>query len=158
MCAITGGLCNGCQRKLEKGEITPADVALSSALYKMAPRFAIGEVEVVRCFDAGNIAYVLANGEVSSLIGRGGRVAGELAKQLGKHVRIIRAGQEPAALAAEILLPAKPSGMNTVYHDGREAVKVRLPRGQAMRLPARVDALKTVFSSVFGKPVQIAFE
>jgi len=158
LCASTTTLCSGCNAKLAEGKISELDVCVSRILLNSEDRFSVGKASFERCFDLGRMALILTSLEVSPLVGKGGRVAQMLSRQLGKHVRVVRSSSDARLMLEEILLPIKPLGVNTVFSAKGSRFKVRIALKDAGRLPTDRESIGKVVRLLFGDSATLVFE
>jgi len=158
LCATTNSLCSGCRAKLADGRITEFDVQVAHLLSKYKEKFALQKVQFDRALDLGRMAVILTSSDVSHLVGKGGKTAQALSKELGKRVRIVHANADPRALLEEILLPVKPTGVNTVFTQKGKQLKVRIARKDVVHLPTDLDSINRVLHSLMGENTVLVFE
>ncbi len=157
-CRSTSGLCSGCQRRLDKGEITLADVDVSRLLAQNKEKLSLEAVEVTRAFDCGNMIFLFTRSPPGHLIGRDGRTANYLKKELGKHVRVIQLAADKFKLVEEVIHPVKPLGINTVFRDGAQVEKIRISEDDSRKLPTAPDRLTDLFTRVLEAPAVLVEE
>ncbi|MEW5955557.1 MAG: hypothetical protein AB1626_03405 [Candidatus Micrarchaeota archaeon] len=158
LCATTSTLCSGCQSKLSNGRITELDVRVAQLLSKYKEKYSLQKVEFDRALDLGRLAVILTSSDVSHLVGRGGRVAQALSKELGKHVRVVHSTADSRALLEQILLPVKPTGVNTVFTPKGKQLKVRIARKDVVHLPTDLDSVNRALHSILGENTVLVFE
>jgi len=158
LCANTGTLCSGCQSKLADGSITELDVQVAQLLAKYREKYALQKVEFERTLDLGRMIVILTSSEVSHLVGKGGKIAQSLSKELGKHVRVVRSTADARTLLEQVLLPVKPIGVNTVFTPKGKQLKVRVSRKDIVRLPTDLESLNNALRSILGENTVLVFE
>lgn len=157
-CLQTRDLCSGCSLKLESGVLSSFEVDFSRTLHKLEEKLALEEVDLSHAFDCDNIAYVITRTPAGHLIGKGGRTVRTLRKEVGKHVRVIQFPCDRQRLAEEVLHPVKPLGFTTIFREGKNLLKVRVPKRGARDLPARLPLLNGVFSRLLGEQTIVVLE
>jgi len=96
---------------------------------------------------------------VGKLIGKGGKIVREISKTIEKKVRVVGENSDLKAVAADILAPARVSGINIVYgKDGEERHKIRVRREDARRLPAKLDLLNNIIQELTGEKTQVVID
>jgi len=153
-----GELCPSCRKKLAEGKMTQLDFDVALILYKINDRYNISNAEFYKALDLGRVVLVLTRGEVGLLIGKQGKVVGELSSALGKKVRIAEATGDVKKTIADIITPARLLGINKVFHGGKEIMKVRIAREDAARLPLDIASLERVLRSLLEDDVKLSFE
>lgn len=158
VCALTTSLCASCRKKLEEGTISEKDVEVSRLLYKKKSDFSLDSVELVKTIDLEKFLVLLTKTDVGYLIGKNGRVASSLAKDLGKRIKVIKLGSELRSVVEELAFPAKPSTISTVFKKtGTERV-VKIPRREVQKLPISLKELNSVLKEIFGPGVSASIE
>lgn len=158
LCVRSGTLCNGCQKKISEGTISRLDFEVAQILVKINENHNISEASFVRTVDLGKVVLIMTEGEVGLLIGRGGSVVSQISSALNRKVRIVEYTPDLHKSISDIILPARLLGINTVYHAGKEMLRVRLPKSDLRAVPIDIDSLERVIASWANKPVQISFE
>ncbi|MEM4554435.1 MAG: KH domain-containing protein [Candidatus Anstonellaceae archaeon] len=156
--AISGNLCSSCTKKLQAGKITQLDFEVAQILYKINERHNITNASFTKALDLGKVVLILTEGEVGLLIGKDGKVVGELSAALGKKVRIAEAQGNVKKTIADIISPVRLLGINRVFSQGREFTKVRLPKKDLPRLPIDLQTLERVLCQLLEEEVQLVFE
>lgn len=114
-------LCSGCAKKLESGQISGADVAVSRALCKAAkdkkPADFLQAVE-----HKDKIIIVCEKKDARLIIGKAGKNVKEIGKTLGREIRVIEKSDEKTMI--ENILGAPVIGINIVYGGG-ETKRIR---------------------------------
>lgn len=153
-----GELCSECKKRLAAGRITRLDFEIAQILFKINDRYNISNASFYKALDLGRVVLVLTRGEVGLLIGRQGKVVGELSSALGKKVRIAEASGDVKKTVADIIMPARLLGINKVFHEGKEITRVRIARQDAVRLPIDVRTLEAALRSLLEDDVALSFE
>jgi|GEM_PF-1989843 len=116
-CASSGILCSKCERRVRRGEVSELDVLVSTIL---AGHKATGYESII---DLENKLVILASDEeVPKIIGRGGTMAAELAKKLGRRVVVLNRGADREFIIKSLARPNKVVAMNKVFKPGDEEV------------------------------------
>jgi transcription antitermination factor NusA-like protein len=153
-----GELCDACRKRLAAGKITRLDFEVAQILYKINDRYNISNASFYKALDLGRVVLVLTRGEVGLLIGRQGKVVGELSSALGKKVRIAEVSGDVKKTIADIIMPARLLGINKVFHGGKEIMKVRIARADIVHLPLDITSLEKVLRSLLEDEVKVVFE
>jgi transcription antitermination factor NusA-like protein len=157
-CSKAEGLCPGCEERLKSGKISEIDVKVSRLLARVAPEYSLEQADFYKAIDLGKVVLVLTRGDVGLLIGKEGKVVSEISAEVGKKVRIAEMGGNKAKTVSDIVAPVRITGINTIYRDGKEAYKVRIPRGEARHLPIDLKTLETALNRVFESQVTVEME
>lgn len=160
MCLKSNILCLGCEHKLEEGKISPLDVKISRALFELTQKYSgLDGINFKRAIEAkGLIVLLVGRGEISTVVGKGGRVIRELEEALRAKVRVIEEGADIRKQVQDILTPAKVHGINILYSGGGEEYRIRVSRTHLKLLPASIDAFQALFAKLTDKNMKLVFE
>jgi transcription antitermination factor NusA-like protein len=145
---------------LREGKITQLDVDASRVLYEFSRRNpGLNAISLKRAVGAGDLVVLLVGqGEVKSVIGRGGKTIREISERLHKKVRATEDGADLRKLAQDVLTPARVKGVNVLYSGGKEIYRVRVPRNDLKRLPASVETIQNLLTALTNKSINLLFE
>ena len=160
MCLKSNILCLGCEHKLKEGRISPLDVKISRVLFELAQKHrGLDRINFKRAIEVkGLIVLLVGRGEISAVVGKGGRVIQRLEGALSAKVRVIEDGVDIHKQVQDILMPARAQGINILYSGGGEEYRIRVPRAHLKLLPASVDALQDLFAKLTDKNIKLVFE
>ena len=155
ICAKTGVLCNACEAKLQRGEISDLDVELSKILYKLGK----GEIGFERAIDTDNFIIVLTKKDnIGKIIGKGGDNIRLLSNKFGKQLRIIGTDNLEDTIY-DFVAPARIIGISTVYKpDGTVMRRVRINKKDKKKLRMDIKEIERLISSLTNDRVEISFE
>ena len=154
----SGQLCAECKKKLEEGKITELDFEVAKILCGINERYNITGASFHKALDLGRVVLILTQGEVGLLIGREGKIVGEISSALGKKVRIAEEQGDVKKTIADIIMPARLLGINKVFHNGKEMTKVRLLKHDLVHLPIDLTTLERALQSLLECEVQLVIE
>lgn len=160
ICLNSEILCAGCQDKVDKGEVSLADIDLVRALNKLSDKYPVmDKIEFRKTMAAQNFMLVVVpKGMAGQFIGRRGIFIKELSDTLGKKIKVIEETPNTKEFVQRALFPARLLGVNVVYtSDKKEAYKVRVLRNDRNKILDK-EALEGLFTSVLGGETTIAFE
>jgi transcription antitermination factor NusA-like protein len=145
---------------LREGKITQLEVDASRVLYGISRRNpSLNAISLKRVVGAGDLVVLLVGqGEVKSVIGHGGKTIREISERLHKKVRATEDSADLRKLAQDILTPARVRGVNVLYSGGKEIYRVRVPRHDLKRLPASIETLQNLLTTLTNKSVKLLFE
>lgn len=151
LCLKSDMLCNACNKKVESGEISKAELDVARALNKIEEG-----MEFTKAVDAGRKIIILCDkNSVSMIVGRGGRNAKKLEKELKKSIKVV--GTNSLAddkSALESLFNAPVIGINILY-SGSESYRIRIEKKFERRIDR--DVIKNL-DKLFSKKAEVVFE
>ena len=134
------------------------DIEVSRILYKINEQHNITMAQFSHAADLGEVVLVFTPGEAGLLIGRGGKVVSALSSALGKRVRIVTESGDARKSLEDLITPAKVLGINEVWSDGKEKMRVRLAKEDEPYLKVKPAHLEELVSRWMGKPIEVVFE
>lgn len=149
VCLKSGILCQGCENKLESGEISQIDLDIAKVLFKLGE----GKIGFKKTIEVGDIVIIITDkDQVGKLIGKNGKIVRELSRTVGKKIRVVGQDSDLKSVSNDILAPARVSGINIVYgRDGEEKYKIRVMQEDSRRLPGRLDMLNEIIELLTGE-------
>jgi len=152
-------LCAGCADKLARGEISQAEINVVRVLYNLSDKIhSLKDVKLKKVIDSDVILLVAGNGDGARLVGKGGAVVKELAKQFGKSIRVLEEKSDMRAFANELVSPASMLGLNTIFHKDGQSFRMRVPEVHRRRLQMSPETITSILSGIYGSKVEITFE
>ena len=90
-CLKSGILCSRCQGKLKSGEVSSEDFEIARLLLSLEEKYpSLQDVSFHRAVEAsGVLAIVVKRGDVSRLLGYGGKIIKTIGEKTGKTIRIL---------------------------------------------------------------------
>ena len=158
ICLRSSILCLACREKMDRGDITESDVNVSRSLFEVSDRFrSLRSITITKVIETpNNIILVPEKGDAARIIGKGGTIAKELTKLLGKNVRIIEQTSDRREFIEKMIFPATISAMNVLYTDKGEVLKILIPKDK--KLPVSEENLRQVVNQVFDIDIRIMNE
>ncbi len=150
--ARTGILCGNCESRLQKGEISRADVEASKAIAHLSDRIPeLGKVTLRRAFEAAG-SYVLEFEQSDMAPLRSSPLLqSELEGALKGKVWLVGAGGSDRKFLEDVFFPAKVLTVNTVWlPDGGKKTKVIVPARRSERRIGDFDKLRNVVKEARG--------
>ena len=142
--AKTGILCAKCEERLQRGEISKADVEASKALAKLADHAqGLSRATLKRAWETrGSYVLEFEQGDLPALRSIPD-LAEELEKSLGGRAWVVGAGGNERKFLEDVFFPARVLTVNTVWlPDGRKRTKVIVPRRRSERRFGDFDKLR----------------
>lgn len=152
VCLKSGILCQGCEEKLRKGEVSKLEYEISKILYRIGK----GKIGFKKAIDMGDVVVIITKkDEVGKLIGKGGKIVKRIARAIGKKVRVVGENKDLRSVAEDVLAPATISGINIVYTvDGKKKFKIRVAKEDSSRIPGDLNNLNEIIQKLTGKKLQ----
>lgn len=158
-CAKSGVLCPRCQDKLDKGEITEADVEASKWFIDYeAKNPQLREYVIHRTVRAGRMMIVMVSGKTSNwaLLAKLSR---QLSDEKRMNIRIVEKTSSIKRLLEQIVSPARVMGANTVWlPDGSWESTIRMPKPDVRKMPLDPKSAEEAIKILTGEVVHIVFE
>lgn len=156
VCLKSGILCQGCENKLESGEISQIDLDIAKVLFKLGD----GKIGFKKTIEVGDIIIIITDkDQVGKLIGKNGKIVRELSRTVGKKIRVVGQDSDLKSVSKDILAPARVSGINIVYgKDGEEKYKIRVMHDDSRRLPGRLDVLNEIIELLTDEKIEMVVD
>jgi len=150
----------GCEHKVKEGKISQLDVKISRILFDLAKNDrGIDSINFKRSIETDDLIVILVGkGEISNVVGKGGRVIHRLEEALNSKIRVIEEEADIHKQVQDVLTPAKVLGINILYSGGGEEYRVRIPRAYLKLLPASIDTFQAFFKKLTNKNIKLVFE
>ena len=152
VCAQSDMLCSACSRRVESGEISKVEIALTRAIRKLGKEGDYSVDFIAAIERAGRIYVIVDSKHAARFIGPGGRNVKKLSQIMGKPVKMLVKTTGTEKHVIEKLVGAPVIGINKVY-DGVESLKVRLEKKYAS-----VGPLEGIVSGIIEKKIKFVFE
>jgi len=156
VCLKSGILCQGCENKLESGEISQIDLDIAKVLFKLGD----GKIGFKKTIEVGDIIIIITDkDQVGKLIGKNGKIVRELSRTVGKKIRVVGQDSDLKSVSKDILAPARVSGINIVYgKDGEEKYKIRVMHDDSRKLPGRLDVLNEIIELLTNEKIEMVVD
>jgi transcription antitermination factor NusA-like protein len=159
VCLNSKMLCNYCQDKLDKKDITDLEVEVSRYLYGLSKKIAtLRDIEIKKVMDCGVLLIVTDRGKAARLVGRNGSVVKKIAKQFKKAIRIVEEAPDFRRFLEGLTSPVSISGINTLYRDDKEIYKIRIPSLKKNHLMIDPETLSSILSHFYHINAELVFE
>lgn len=156
ICLESGFLCQACEKKVKKGEISERDVEIARLLYRLYKKDLVINPSFKKSVETDGYIILLVEGPVAPLIGKGGRVVRLLSKELGKKVRVVDISSGIKKMIEDLVLPARLYGISVVYKpDGNEEYRILLKRNEKRQIPDEI--LCKIVEKVSGKSCSVTY-
>ena len=150
-CLKSGILCQKCLSKLKSGEVSELDLKIARLLLSLEEKYpSLQNVYFHKTITTdGTLAIVVGPGDVSRLLGFGGKIIRAIGDETGKNIRILENGVDDRKFLEDLFAPLSIMTINTIWlPDGSTETRVILRRRRGGRSPLDVKALKEIASRV----------
>ncbi|NIO44913.1 MAG: hypothetical protein GTN36_05175 [Candidatus Aenigmarchaeota archaeon] len=159
VCLKSKILCNACQDKLNKGMTTEDEIKIAKHIYKLSEKMrSIRDVEIVKIINSNILIIVTGRGDAPKLVGKSGSVVKKIAKKFKKPIRILEQASSFKDFVEELIFPTSVNGINTLYRDNEEILRIRVPAVQKNHLLIKPENFSEIISNFYNKKVELVFE
>jgi len=157
-CARTKVLCPRDQERLERGEISELDVALSHELVMLKeskfPK--LDKLEFLRAVKVDDYLFLVVRG-LDSL---GPQVVAQVARELSRRgygrVRLVEEVHDIRRFVSQVLYPTRVMGVDiTWFPDGSSEYSVRIPKSDLKKMPYPKRDAEKILETMLGRRVRI---
>jgi transcription antitermination factor NusA-like protein len=160
-CVKSGTLCQKCEEKVRKGQITQQDLKIIRTLSELERDFnSLQNVFFHKSVDTGNtLAILVDKSDIGKILGHGGKIIRTLGEKTGKRIKILAYGTDPRQFLEELLNPFSILTINTVWlPDGTTETKVILHGREPRHMPVDLDVTRRLAKDIAGLTLRIEFE
>lgn len=157
-CAKSGVLCPRCQEKLDKGEITQADVEVSKwFIDHEAKNTQLKDYSILRTVKLPNMVIVMVSGGGNKTLLS--KVSKQLSDERRTSVRIVEKTSSIKRLLEQIVTPARVMGANTVWlPDGSWESTIKMPKSDMRKMPIDPRSAEEAIRILTGEVIHIVFD
>lgn len=145
---------------MKSGEVSELDLKIARSLLSLEEKFPyLQNVNFYKAIDAdGTLAIVVGQGDVSRLLGYGGKIIKALGEETGKNIRVLEYGGDNRKFLEDLFAPMSIVTINTIWlPDGSTETRVILKRRRGMHSFLDVKALKEIASKVRNMTLRVEF-
>jgi transcription antitermination factor NusA-like protein len=160
-CVKSGILCQKCQEKIERGQITDLDLKIIRTLSEFEKSFpALQDLQYHKSVESGDTLAVLVDRrDVSKLLSSGGKIVKALGEEYGLRVKVIGFGGDARQFLEDLFSPLSILTINTIWiPDGSTETKVILTGRPPKRMPVDLDVAKKLALELQGMTLRVEFE
>ncbi|MDD1766508.1 MAG: hypothetical protein LUQ00_01145 [Candidatus Methanomethyliaceae archaeon] len=159
-CAKSGVLCPRCQEKLDKGEVTEADVEVSKWFIDYeAKNPQLKDYVIHRTVKVPKMMIIMVSGGSGADRALLAKLSRQLSDEKRTNVRIVEKTSSIKRLLEQIVTPVRVMGANTVWlPDGSWESTIRMPRSDMRKMPLDPKSAEEAIKILSGEIVHIAFE
>jgi transcription antitermination factor NusA-like protein len=154
VCLQSDMLCGACARKVESGAIKKIDVDLSRAVYKLSKESG-HDIEFLHAIEGRDRLFVIVESKYAGrFIGPGGRTIKKLSEMIGKQIKLLEKAEGSDKEVIEKMLCVPVVGINKIYTQDGEALKVRID-GKYRR---NTETVVPLLGKILNKKISVVFE
>lgn len=160
-CVKSGSLCQKCEEKVRKGQITQQDLKIIRTLSELEREFSsLQNVFFHRSVETGNtLAILVDKTDIGKILGHGGKIIRTLGEKTGKRIKILAYGTDPRQFLEELLNPFSILTINTIWlPDGTTETKVILHGREPKHMPVDLNVAKRLAKDIAELTLRIEFE
>ncbi|MDD5416812.1 MAG: hypothetical protein PHU12_02440 [Candidatus Aenigmarchaeota archaeon] len=158
-CLSSETLCNACKNKLDLNEITQTEIDVSKFVNELSGSIkSLQDVKIEKVIDSNIFIIISGKGDGAKLVGKGGSVVKALAKKFGKGIKIIENINEFRPFIESLVSPAVVNGINTIYSQNGEKLKIRIPSSFKSNMVVSIEDVINISESMFDKKVEVVFD
>jgi transcription antitermination factor NusA-like protein len=159
-CAKSGVLCPRCQEKLDKGEVTEADVEVSKWFIDYeAKNPQLRDYVIHRTVKVPKMMIIMVSGGGGADRALLTKLSRQLSDEKRTNVRIVEKTSSIKRRLEQIVTPARVMGANTVWlPDGSWESTIRMPRSDMRKMPLDPKSAEEAIKILAGEIIHIVFE
>jgi transcription antitermination factor NusA-like protein len=159
-CAKSGVLCPRCQEKLDKGDVTEADVEVSKWFIDYeAKNPQLRNYVIHRTVKVPKMMIIMVSGGSGADRALLAKLSRQLSDEKRTNVRIVEKTSSIKRLLEQIVTPVRVMGVNTVWlPDGSWESTIRLPRSDTRKMPLDPKSAEEAIKILSGEITHIVFE
>lgn len=159
-CVKSGILCQKCQEKVNKGEVSETEIHVAKLLLKLEEKYpSLQNLFFYNAYDIDNVlAISVGSGDIPRVLVLRGQILKDLSKSVGKRVRVFEKSGNLRKFLEHLFMPTKILAINTIWlPDGSTETRVILPR-YSRRLSMSRHVLKEIAEKIRGIILRITYE
>ncbi|MDH5495648.1 MAG: hypothetical protein OEY24_08120 [Candidatus Bathyarchaeota archaeon] len=159
-CLKSGILCSNCQSKVKSGQISDTYLEIARLLLSLEKKYPpLQNVYFHEAVEAdGVLALIVGRGDVSRLLGYGGKIIRAIGEKTGKRIRILEHGGDDRKFLEDLFAPLPVVTINTIWlPDGTTETRVILRKRGRRPPPINVKAMKQITKKVRNMVLRIEF-
>ena len=156
----SGILCSNCQSKVKSGQISDTYLEIARLLLSLEKKYPpLQNVYFHEAVEAdGVLALIVGRGDVSRLLGYGGKIIRAIGEKTGKRIRILEHGGDDRKFLEDLFAPLPVVTINTIWlPDGTTETRVILRKRGRRPPPINVKAMKQITKKVRNIVLRIEF-
>lgn len=159
-CLENDMLCEGCRKKLEKGEIDESTVDISKFIYSLKEEHPhLEDVDINKIYSCDEVIVIVTPAEdVGKVVGRGGEVVKKLASEWDRSIRVVEHSDDPREFARNLLPNVKIYSINQVFTPEGEYFKATVQENEKNRVILSETKFSHIVQDVTGELMELEFK
>jgi transcription antitermination factor NusA-like protein len=139
--------------------ITADEVEIARYIYRLSDKMkSIRDVNVLKIINSDALIIVTGRGDAPKLVGKSGAVVKKIAQRFKKSIRILEESSNFEDFVEELIFPTPVNGINTLYRNNEEIIRIRVPAVQRNHLLLKPESFSKIISSFYNKKAELIFE
>jgi transcription antitermination factor NusA-like protein len=144
---------------IEQGLMTADEVEIARYIYRLSEKMkSIRDVKVLKIINSDALIIVTGRGDAPKLVGKSGAVVKKIAQRFKKSIRILEESSNFEDFVEELIFPTPVNGINTLYRNNEEIIRIRVPAVQRNHLLLKPESFSKIISSFYNKKAELIFE
>jgi len=144
---------------IEQGLMTADEVEIARYIYRLSDKMkSIRDVKVLKIINSDALIIVTGRGDAPKLVGKSGAVVKKIAQRFKKSIRILEESSNFEDFVEELIFPTPVNGINTLYRNNEEIIRIRVPAVQRNHLLLKPESFSKIISSFYNKKAELIFE
>lgn len=158
VCLKSDILCKACREKVESGLVTASDIKISRTIYELSKIIRpLKDVDIKKILESPSVVVIICKkGDGPIIVGKDGVIVKKLSKKLEKIVKIVEEPKDKKDFLQKLLAPVPVLGINVVYTNDGEILKIKIPKGKKPSILAA--SISRITKEVFNQEVEIVNE
>jgi len=158
-CLKTNTLCHACQSKLDEGIISKDEIEVTRYIYKLSEKMkSIQDVKILKVNNSKALVIITGRGDAPKLVGKSGAVVKKIAQKFKRPIRILEEVSNLKDFVEELIFPTPINGINTLYRNSEEIIRIRVPDVQKTHLLVNPESFTRIISDFYNKKAELVFE
>jgi transcription antitermination factor NusA-like protein len=139
--------------------MTADEVEIARYIYRLSDKMkSIRDVKVLKIINSDALIIVTGRGDAPKLVGKSGAVVKKIAQRFKKSIRILEESSNFEDFVEELIFPTPVNGINTLYRNNEEIIRIRVPAVQKNHLLLKPESFSKIISSFYNKKAELIFE
>jgi len=152
-------LCSECKKKVESNLISRDEIDVLKFIYKLSLKNpSLSGIKIVKVMNRDVLLIITGRGDAAKLVGKGGSIVKLIAKNFKKSIRILEQASDFKEFVEELVNPAVVSGINTLYREDEEIIRIRVPEFHRSHMLLSPEDFSQIVSHFFKRKAELVFE